>query len=521
MKQNKRLKMGVLSAAGITGILVLAVIVNLLIGKLNISWDLTSKKVYTISEQSRSILNGLEQDITIYIMSTEESLPIDYRQILRQYEKESNHIQILYRDLAVYPGFASEYSGGSEVKENSILVVCGDNHVYLNSDDFQRTVMNADYTYSTSYELEPLLTGAINSVNDGETTVIYQTVGHSELDLTSASQSDGDIVLSSSVLAGLTRDNFQIENLSLLSEESVPEDADIVVIHAPISDFSEEDCNKLRNYLDQGGNVYYIMDAALELDNLNALMKEYGIEVVEGVVLEQDTSMIYGGGSESATPTYILPVVEDTGITHDLYNSQLPLIIPVAKGLTLHTVSDCTVTGLLSTSNYAYSKVNLYSNRLSREDEDIVGPFYLAALSEREEGGSLIVLTSVNVLADNVDEVVTGNNSDFFLNGLNYMTGDTDKISIRGKEVAFEYNVYSSSTALLIGGVAILGIPILLLVIGIVVIVYRKKRSQGRTVKETEETEENGTDEDKAEGEVENPEETEVVEEAENTEETK
>lgn len=519
MKQNKRLKLGVLSAIGVTGILVLAVIINLLIGKLNISWDLTSKKVYTISEQSRSILEGLEQDITIYVMSSEESLPIDYQQILRQYEKGSSHIQVLYRDLTLYPSFASEYNGGAEVKENSMLVVCGDNHVYLNSDDFQRTVMNADYTYGTSYELEPLLTGAINSVNDGEATVIYQTVGHSELDLTNTTQTDGDIVLSSSVLAGLTRDNFRIENLSLLSETSVPEDADIVVIHAPISDFSKEDCDKLRDYLNQGGNVYYIMDAALELDNLNALMKEYGIEVVQGVVLEQDTSMIYGGGSESATPTYILPIVEDTEITHDLYDSRLPLVIPVAKGLTLHTASDYTVTGLLSTSNYAYSKVNLYSDRLSREDEDIVGPFYLAALSEREEGGSLIVLTSVNVLADNVDEVVTGNNSDFFLNGLNYMTGDTNKISIRGKEVAFEYNVYSSSTALWIGGMAIIGIPLLILLVGIVVVVYRKKRSQGKTGKETEEAEEKGMDRDKIGEEAKNPEEIEVVEETENPEE--
>lgn len=492
MKKNKRLKLGILSAAGVTAILALAVTVNILIGQLDIAWDMTSQKVYSISEQTRSILKGLEQDITIYILNSEENIPVDYRQILRQYEKGSNHIKLLYRDLTVYPGFASEYSGGTETKENSMLVVCGDRQVYLNSDDFQRTVMNPDYTYSTSYELEPLLTGAINSVNDGRTSIIYQTVGHSELSLTSASQTDGDVVLSSSVLSGLTRDNFRVEDLSLLNEDAVPEDADIVVIHAPVSDFSEADCDKLRAYLERGGNVYYIMDAALELDNLNALMREYGIEAAEGIVLEQDTSMIYGGGSESATPTYILPVVEDTEITHDLYSSHLPLIIPVAKGLTLHSDSKNTVTGLLTTSDYAYSKVNLYSQYLSREDEDIVGPFYLAALSEREEGGSLIVLASVNVLADNVDEVVSGNNSDFFLNGLNYMAGDTDKISIRGKEVSFDYNIYSSNEALWIGGMAILGIPLLILLTGIIVVVYRKKRSQGRRRSEENETGENG-----------------------------
>ncbi len=455
MKQNKKLKLGVLSAAGVTGILALAIIGNILIGQLGISWDMTPKKVYSISEQSKSILEGLEQEITIYVLNSEENLPVDYRQILRQYEKESKNIKLLYRDLTLYPDFASEYSSGAEVKENSLLVVCGDKQVYLNSDDFQRTVMNADYTYNTSYELEPLLTGAINSVNDGRTTVIYQTIGHSE-----------------------------------------PEDADIVVIHAPVSDFSKEDCEKLRAYLDQGGNVYYIMDAALELDNLHALMQEYGIEIVEGVVMEQNVSMIYGGGSESATPTYILPIIEDTKITHEIYASRLPLVVPVAKGLTLHSDSRNTVTGLLTTSDYAYSKVNLYSQYLSREDEDIVGPFYLAALSEREGGSRLIVLSSANTLADNVDEVVSGNNSDFFLNGLNYMAGDTDKISIRGKEVVFDFNVYSSNEALWIGGMAIFGIPFLILITGIVVSVYRRKRSQGKYSKGTDTVEATGNSED-------------------------
>lgn len=496
MKQNKKLKLGVLSAAGVTGILALAIIGNILIGQLGISWDMTPKKVYSISEQSKSILEGLEQEITIYVLNSEENLPVDYRQILRQYEKESKNIKLLYRDLTLYPDFASEYSSGAEVKENSLLVVCGDKQVYLNSDDFQRTVMNADYTYNTSYELEPLLTGAINSVNDGRTTVIYQTIGHSELSLTSTTQTEGSVVLSGSVLAGLTRDNFSVEDLSLLNVEGVPEDADIVVIHAPVSDFSKEDCEKLRAYLDQGGNVYYIMDAALELDNLHALMQEYGIEIVEGVVMEQNVSMIYGGGSESATPTYILPIIEDTEITHEIYASRLPLVVPVAKGLTLHSDSRNTVTGLLTTSDYAYSKVNLYSQYLSREDEDIVGPFYLAALSEREGGSRLIVLSSANTLADNVDEVVSGNNSDFFLNGLNYMAGDTDKISIRGKEVIFDFNVYSSNEALWIGGMAIFGIPFLILITGIVVSVYRRKRSQGKYSKGTDTVEATGNSED-------------------------
>lgn len=488
MKMNQRLKLGILSTSLIVGIVAVLVVLNILIGKWNVSWDMTPKGIYTVSEQTKSIVGGLEQDVQLYILDSEEGFPLDYKQIIRQYEKCSNHIQVMYRDLSVYPNFAAEYTDETEINMDSIIVVCGDKHVYLDSADFTDFVINEDYTaYDMSYELEGLLTSAINTVNDGVTSTIYQTSGHNEY------------TLSGDVQTRLMRDNYSVADLTLLNEE-IPEDADIVLINAPTNDFSEEECQKLRNYLNQGGNLYYILEAELYLDNLEKLVNEYGIEVVEGIVLEQDTSMIYGAGTEMSTPSYIIPNIEDTEITHDLYEAGMAMIVPVAKGITVKSKSGYTVTGLLSTSNYAYSKVNLYSEYVSREDDDILGPFYLAALSEKEDGGKMIVLSSSNVLATEVDEVVSGNNSDFFLNGLNYLLGDTDKISIRSKAISINYNVYTGTQVYVISGIAIIGIPALLIILGIIILVIRKKRSQNmkqkesmeepEEVKEPEETEE-------------------------------
>lgn len=117
------------------------------------------------------------------------------------------------------------------------------------------------------------------------------------------------------------------------------------------------------------------------------------------------------------------------------------------------------------------------------------------------------------MLADNVDEVVSGNNSNFFLNGLNYLVGNTDRISIRGKEIAYDSNVYSSQTVYLISGIAIGGIPILVLVLGIVVVTVRRKRSQTMKREKTEEAEEQEIPEKSKEQEI--------MEESEDTKETK
>lgn len=463
MKDKKRLHIGVRSGIIFVAVLAVLLIGNLLIEKLDVSWDLSQESIYTISEQTKSILTGLDQDITIYIISSEEDFPIGYQQIIGQYTKVSKHLKVVYRDLNLYPNFASQYmdSSTATVTENSIIVVCGEKHMYLDADEYVSSTINEDYTgYNTSLDFEPMLTSAINYVNDGETYKIYCTTGHNELSLLSSTQT------------GLLRDNYEFEDIDLMTE-GIPEDADIILIHAPTSDFSKEDCDLLRDYVNNGGKLYYIVEATVELDNLTDLIADYGIQIEEGIVMEQDSSMVYG-----ETPTYIIPDIMDTEITEELYQSGMPLLILVSKGMTEIDNSDCTVTGLVSTSNYAYSKVNLDSEYLSREDDDIMGPFYLAMLSEQEDGGKLVVLGSSNVLNDDVDELVTGNNTDFFLNGMNYLLGDIDKISIRSKEIQNDYNLYTSQQVYIIGTVAIIGIPVVLILLGIIVTLRRKKRSQ-------------------------------------------
>lgn len=465
--EDLKFKIGLRTSVLAVFVLILAVLLNLLIGHFNISWDMSQEKIYTISDQSKSIVRGLEQDVTIYILDSQEGFPIGYQQILNQYEKESSHIQIIYRDLELYPNFPYEYvSATTAVEADSLIVVCGEQHVYLDAYEYYETTVNSNGSYDAVLQFEPLVTSAINSVNDGETSIIYQTIGHNEL------------TLSNSIQTGILRDNFSLKELSLLSMDGIPEEADIVLINAPTSDFSEEDCNKLRTFMDQGGSVYYIMEPAVSLENLEKLMADYGIEAVEGIVMEQNINMIYGGGSDSATPTYIIPTVLDTEITHDLYEARLAILVPIAKGLTLKEKSGYEVTGLLETSSYAFSKVNIYSEFTYREDDDIVGPFYLAAVSQREQGGNLLVLSSANVIDAEVNEATVGNNGDFFLNGLNYLSGNEDKISIRGKKVNNNWNVYSSQEVYTISGIAIVGIPLILLIIGVLVVILRRRRSQ-------------------------------------------
>ena len=48
--------------------------------------------------------------------------------------------------------------------------------------------------------------------------------------------------------------NISVEDLTLLQEEAIPEDAAAVIINGPTSDFSADDATKISTYLAGGGN---------------------------------------------------------------------------------------------------------------------------------------------------------------------------------------------------------------------------------------------------------------------------
>ena len=488
MNQNKKLKLGLTSSLLIIVVAGFLLVINILLSKSNIFIDLSQERIFSISDQTKSIINGLEQDIYIYILNSEDAFPIGYKQIVEQYAKESSHIKVVYRGLDLYPDFPSRYMdlSSESVTENSIIVACDDKHVYMDSNEYVTVeVQESGAGYDSVFGFEPLLTSAINTVNDGTTYKVYCTTGHNEKELLSSTRT------------GLIRDNYKVTDYEILSED-IPEDANIILINAPTSDFSTAECDKLKKYVEQGGALYYIVEASVDLTNLSNLTQDFGVQIEEGIVLEQDSSMIYGN-----TPTYIIPRIRENEITKSMYENQLPMLILISKGLTLQETSEYKVSGLLATSDYAYSKLDLDSAYVSREDDDIMGPFYLSALSENESGGKLLVLGSANVLNDDADELVYGNNTNFFLNGMNYLLGDIDKIAIRGKAIQDNYNMYTTKQVYIIGGIAILGIPVVILLIGFIVVIVRRKRSQQNINTDeapiSEESPEGASDEDSQE----------------------
>lgn len=448
--------LGAFSATSIVLVIMIAILANVLITKTDWSYDVTDNKLYTLSEQSKKIVKNLDQDVTIYFLSSKKNTDDGYLKIVNQYKKNSKHVSVKFRDMELYPNFAKKYVSSGTAEEGGIIVVCGEKGKYISPNDFVGTSMDDSGNYSTEVTLEPSVTSAINYVTSDDTPVIYLLSGHGELELDSSFQSS------------IERDNYEFKELNLLTESKVPEDCEILMVNGPTSDINSADMKKVKKYLNNGGKLFYVCNTDADtLKNFESILDSYGIGINDGIVVETDGSMYMQG-----YPTYLLPTIETTDITSALAENKSYILMPVSKGFTLTG----NASALLSTSDGAYSKVNLESETVDKESGDIDGPFSVAAESMNDDGEiQVVAIGSPSMMMEEIDQYVSGTNSDFVSNCVNGMTDQEEKISIKAKEVSNDTATYTTAAVQAVSFVSVIGIPVCILIIGLIVVILRKR----------------------------------------------
>lgn len=449
----------------------IVVAVNLFAGQIPATYtriDTTSQQLYTLGEQTESIVGGLEKDVTIYLVAQSGYEDITIEEVLARYEALSDHIAIDSIDPVVYPKAVQQYTTAS-LDQNSLIVVCGDRSQVVAYDDIYVYDYSNYYTtgsYEVNFDMESALTSAIDSVTSENLPVLYTLAGH------------GESELSDTLTEAVEKENFLIESLSLLAKDGVPEDAGAVLILAPQSDISTEEAEKLLAYMNVGGKLLLITDYIEdEQPNLLSLCEAYGVTSANGVVCEADMNYCLRGYVH-----YLLPEVNSHEITDPIVDSRMYALMPLAHGIkTLDTYRDTLdITSLLSTTESAYAKVNAYSvTSLEKADGDIDGPFDVGvAVTETVDAGEtrFVWFSTSQFLLDDVNSLVSGANHDLFLNSLNYLCERENSISIRSKSLMSTYLTIPSGTASALSVLITAGLPLLVIIVGVVVCVRRRKR---------------------------------------------
>ncbi len=461
--RTKNSRYGSYSSVLIAIVIVIAVVVNLIASQLPASLtsaDLTSNHLYSIGSSTEEVLENLDEDVTIMVLSNKSSAEDSLKTLLDHYKSGSGHVKVEYVDPAVNVDASNAYSS---LSEGSLVVQSGSREQTIDVN----SIYTIDYTtYTQSFDGEGLITSAILYVTSEDLPKIYTVTGH------------GESTVSDTVSSLLSKQNVETADLNLMTTDGIPEDADALLIYAPTNDYSAEEAQTIIDYMNGGGKVLLLASyTGQDMTNFHSILEAYGISVEDGVVME--TANHY-----YQYPMYILPTIDSSDITEDLLSSNLNLLIPNALGFSENGAEDVSVTSLLSSTSGAFIKkvTDGQIATMEQEDGDVTGPFRYAVLASRstdsDEDGELIAISAASLIDDNVTQSFSLGNLDFFTACVSYLTAgdDTQLVSIDAKSMGAESITVSAMQSVIWGAVTVILIPAVVIIIGLIVWIRRKRK---------------------------------------------
>ena len=457
----------VMSVIFIAVVIVINMIVSTIPSKYS-EIDISSQKLYSIGDETKKMLKDLEKDVTIYQIAQSGSEDENISNLLKKYEDESKHIKVEQKDPVVNPKFVSQYTS-DDLSANSLIVVCGDRNKVIDYNNIYET--SVDYqTYSsqtTGFDGEGQITSAIGYVTSENLPALYTVEGHGEKDMDSSIKED------------IEKANMDIKSLNLLTEGTVPDDADCLFIDSPSTDFSSDEKDAIIEYLENGGKAIIFSDYTTEdMPNFDAILENYGVQRTEGVVFEGDNQHY-----AMQMPYYLVPTINSTDASSETASAGYYVLAPYAQGIKqLDDVRDTVkIESILTTSDQAYSKTDLNSNTIEKEDGDVEGPFDLGvsiteSLDDDKET-QIVYYSTSNLMDSQTNQMVSGGNEKLIMESLKWMT-DTEEsasVSIPSKSLEVSYLTITDYDAAFWKICTIALIPGIFLVIGFVVWIKRRK----------------------------------------------
>ncbi|MCD7852610.1 MAG: GldG family protein [Oscillospiraceae bacterium] len=140
MKNNLALRGGSYSLVITAVVLAILIVFNLFVSVLPSTWtklDISSSQLYSVTSNTKVVVNNLEQDVTIYWIVQADKEDDILENLLAKYESLSDHITVVKKNPDTYPTFTEQYTD-EDVSNNSLSVECGDRSLYIiNSDIYE------------------------------------------------------------------------------------------------------------------------------------------------------------------------------------------------------------------------------------------------------------------------------------------------------------------------------------------------------------------------------------------------
>ena len=452
-------------------LIVLAIVIgiNVFVSALPVSvtkMDMSASQLYSITSNTKAVVNALDKDVTIYwIVRADEEDEI-LENLLSKYDSLSEYLTVVKKNPDVYPTFTQNYTSET-VQDNSLIVECGDKYRYISLYDIY--LGEANY-YSGTYDVtgfdgEGAITSAIDYVVSDVFPKVYLLEGH------------GEQTLPESITTQLQKENIVSESISLLQLSEIPMDAEGIIVYGPQSDLSEEESILLQDYLENNGNLIVLCGPVedAQMNQWHALLNQYGVDTVEGILVEQDWQYF-----AAQRPYVLIPDIASDELTDSLIEENYSVVFALSNGLSVNS-SNNKVTSLLTTSASSFVKTDGFAlSTYDMEEDDVSGPFSVAVSIETSDEGQLIWFASSEFISDGYNSYSSGANADLLMNAVSSMMDEGESLNIRTKSFSYDYLTISESESSLIQTLLLVVFPVSYFGFGIY-IVLKNRRKQNET----------------------------------------
>ncbi len=402
---------GVNTAVMVVAFVTILALVNFLSTSVNFRNDVTAANRFTLEEQTRTVLDELEEPVeTFAFFTTDDPAAAIAEGLLREYALRSDKFSYRFVDPETEPATASRF----QIDQNGVIV-------FASGDRVTRTVDLSEQAFTGTL---------LRASGRGLKTVCFLS-GHGERSILGTT--DFGVSLAAQALE---RELYVVRDFGLQTSGGVPAECAVVIVVGPDNDISDEDSVLLRQYLGGGGNALFAMGPDTP-ESWTNILDEIGI--------------VAGGGTVVDPASFARPDPATPLIQQEDYNPEHPITIPLVERsvstffpLTTQMApapADEQVTGalvapLIRTTQLSWLDTELTDATTASFDQstDLHGPIWLASVAELPTvaGVSRIVAIGSSIFVGNQALAQLGN-ADLFVNSVNWATGQESLITIRPK----------------------------------------------------------------------------------------
>jgi ABC-type uncharacterized transport system involved in gliding motility auxiliary subunit len=391
-------------ASALSAVVLLAAVagLNYIAVKKPKTWDLTKERIFTLSDQTTSVLEGMKDPVTVEaFFAGGEPDYLELKSRLDQYTAQTEKLKVEFIDPFKHPARVKE----ANISQNGPRIVVHSGNKEARAKDIS----------------EQALTNALIEVTRGATKKVYFTKGHGEHAV--ADKTERGL---KQFVDNLKAEGYQTDEIVLAEHKEMPAEAQAVVIAGPVAAFSAAEVKLLVDWVEKGGKLVAMIDPGPET-GLESAFENWGVHVGKDEVIDPQAQNPEVAIAQSYAEH---PITQPRNSASTLATA-LPAARSVSKAA--NAPMNWVVTELAKTGPHAWGETSSLTGRVEyNPSQDLRGPVPLATSASKGTDSRVVVIGNSLFAANGYYRLV--GNRDFALNAVSWVAKEDLRISIRPRQ---------------------------------------------------------------------------------------